>query len=39
LRGGGGGIPFSWSFKDKGPTRPFASQSKTQSSPLGGYLS
>ena len=34
-----GGVPFSWSLSIRGPTRPFASQSKTQGSPLGGYLS
>ena len=42
LRGGGGGRGGSLSpgrSGIRGPTRPFASQSKTQGSPLGSYLS
>ena len=40
LRGGGRGGPFLHGRSGiRGPARPFASQSKTQGSPLGGYLS
>ena len=39
-RGGGGGGSLSpRRSRIRGPARPFASQSKTQGSPLGGYLS
>ena len=37
--GGGGGSLSPGRSRIRGPTRPFASQSKTQGSPLGGYLS
>ena len=38
LRGRGGSLSPGRS-RIRGPARPFASQSKTQSNPLGGYLS
>jgi len=37
--GGGGGSLSPGRSRIRGPARPFASQSKTQGSPLGGYLS
>ena len=37
--GGGGGSLSPGGSRIRGPARPFASQSKTQGSPLGGYLS
>ena len=37
--GGGGGSLSPGRSRIRGPTRPFASPSKTQGSPLGGYLS
>ena len=39
LRGGRGGSLSPGRSRIRGPARPFASQSKTQGSPLGGYLS
>ena len=39
LRGGRGGSLSPGRSGIRGPARPFASQSKTQGSPLGGYLS
>ena len=39
LRRGGKGSLFPNRSKIRNPTRPFASQSKTQGSPLKGYLS
>ena len=40
FEGGEGGGPFLLGrSRIRGPARPFASQSKTQGSPLGGYLS
>ena len=37
--GGGGGSISPGRSGIRGPAHPFASQSKTQGSPLGGYLS
>ena len=39
FEGGEGGSLSPGCSRIRGPTRPFASQSKTQGSPLGGYLS
>ena len=39
VRGGEGGSLSPGRSGIRGPVRPFASQSKTQGSPLGGYLS
>jgi hypothetical protein len=39
FEGGEGGSLSPGRSRIRGPTRPFASQSKTQGSPLGGYLS
>ena len=39
FEGGRGGSLSPGRSRIRGPTRPFASQSKTRGSPLGGYLS